>query len=36
MRVPLEDLDWALHELREDPSLFKIFVSPEISKRELL
>jgi L-iditol 2-dehydrogenase len=36
MRVPLEDLDWALHELRQDPSLFKIFVSPEISKRELL
>jgi hypothetical protein len=29
-------LDWALHELRQDPSLFKIFVSPEISKRELL
>jgi len=36
MKVPLEDLDWALHELRKDPSLFKIFVSPEISKREVL
>ena len=36
LRVPLEDLDWALHELRKDPSLFKIFVSPEISKREVL
>jgi threonine dehydrogenase-like Zn-dependent dehydrogenase len=36
MKVPLEDLDWALHELRKDPSLFKIFVSPDISKREVL
>jgi threonine dehydrogenase-like Zn-dependent dehydrogenase len=36
MKVPLEDLDWALHELRKDPSLFKIFVSPEISKREMM
>jgi threonine dehydrogenase-like Zn-dependent dehydrogenase len=36
MKVPLEDLEWALHELRKDPSLFKIFVSPEISKREVL
>lgn len=36
MKVPLEDLDWALHALREDKSLFKIFVSPEISKREAL
>lgn len=36
MRVPLEDLEWALHELRQDPSLFKIFVSPEISEREVL
>jgi threonine dehydrogenase-like Zn-dependent dehydrogenase len=35
MRVPLEDLEWALHELRRDPNLFKIFVSPEISKREI-
>lgn len=36
MKVPLEDLEWALHELREDPNLFKIFVSPEISEREVL
>jgi threonine dehydrogenase-like Zn-dependent dehydrogenase len=36
MKVPLEDLEWALHELRRDPSLFKIFVSPEITKREVL
>jgi len=36
MKVPLEDLDWALHELRRDPSLFKVFVSPEMTKRELL
>ncbi len=36
MKVPLEDLEWALHELRRDPSLFKIFVSPEVSKREVL
>ena len=36
MKVPLEDLDWALHELRKDPSLFKIFVSPEATKREVL
>jgi threonine dehydrogenase-like Zn-dependent dehydrogenase len=36
MKVPLEDLEWALHELRKDPSLFKIFVSPEISKREMM
>lgn len=36
MKVPLEDLEWALHELRKDPNLFKIFVSPEISKREIL
>jgi threonine dehydrogenase-like Zn-dependent dehydrogenase len=36
MRVPLEDLEWSLHELRRDPNLFKIFVSPEISQREML
>jgi len=36
MKVPLEDLEWALHELRKDPNLFKIFVSPELSKREIL
>jgi len=27
MKVPLEDLEWSLHELRRDPNLFKIFVS---------
>lgn len=36
LKVPLEDLDWALHELRKDPSLFKIFVSPEITKRQVM
>jgi threonine dehydrogenase-like Zn-dependent dehydrogenase len=36
MKVPLEDLEWALHELRKDPSLFKIFVSAEVTKREIL
>jgi threonine dehydrogenase-like Zn-dependent dehydrogenase len=36
LKVPLEDLEWALLELRKDLSLFKIFVSPEISKREVL
>jgi threonine dehydrogenase-like Zn-dependent dehydrogenase len=36
MKVPLEDLEWALNELRRDPNLFKIFVSPEITKRENL
>jgi threonine dehydrogenase-like Zn-dependent dehydrogenase len=36
LKVPLEDLEWSLHELRKDPSLFKIFVSPEVSKREVL
>jgi len=36
MKIPLEDLDWALHELRRDQSLFKIFVSPEITKREMI
>ncbi|HUF00726.1 MAG TPA: alcohol dehydrogenase catalytic domain-containing protein [Anaerolineales bacterium] len=35
MKVPLEDLEWALHELRRDPNLFKIFVSPEVSEREV-
>ena len=36
MKVPLEDLEWSLHELRRDPNLFKIFVSPDVSKREIL
>ncbi|MEJ2708448.1 MAG: alcohol dehydrogenase catalytic domain-containing protein [Anaerolineales bacterium] len=36
LKIPLEDLEWALHELRQDPSLFKVFVSPDINKREVL
>jgi threonine dehydrogenase-like Zn-dependent dehydrogenase len=36
LKIPLEDLEWALHELRKDPSLFKIFVSPEITEKEVL
>lgn len=36
MKVPLEDLEWALHELRRDPNLFKIFVTTDISTREIL
>jgi L-iditol 2-dehydrogenase len=36
MKVPLDDLEWALHELRRDLSLFKIFVSPEVSERQML
>lgn len=36
MKVPLEDVEWALHELRSNPNLFKVFVSSEISKREIL
>jgi threonine dehydrogenase-like Zn-dependent dehydrogenase len=36
MKVPLEDLEWSLHELRKDPGLFKIFVSPEATERVIL
>ncbi|HEX8990759.1 MAG TPA: alcohol dehydrogenase catalytic domain-containing protein [Anaerolineales bacterium] len=36
MKVPLEDLEWALHELRKDPGLFKIFVSPDATVREAM
>ncbi len=36
LKVPLEDLEWALHELRRDPNLFKVFVSPEATKREVM
>ncbi|HEY5587002.1 MAG TPA: alcohol dehydrogenase catalytic domain-containing protein [Ruminiclostridium sp.] len=36
MKVPLEDVEWALCELKKNPNLFKIFVSPEISEREIL
>jgi len=34
--VPLEELEWALKALREDKNLTKVFVSPEISKRQVL
>ena len=36
MKVGLEDLEWALHELRKDPSLFKVFVSPDQAAREMM
>ncbi len=36
MVVPLEELEWALKELRTNPDLIKVFVSPEATKRELL
>ncbi len=36
MVVPLEELEKALHELRTDRNLFKVFVSPDITKREML
>ena len=36
MVVPLEELEEALHELRTDKNLFKVFVSSEITKRENL
>ena len=36
MIVPLEELESALKELRTNPALFKVFVSSDISKREIL
>ncbi len=36
MVVPLEELEGALVELRQNKDLTKVFVSPEISKRQLL
>jgi threonine dehydrogenase-like Zn-dependent dehydrogenase len=36
MIVPLEELEAALRELRSDPKLTKVFVSCELSKREIL
>jgi threonine dehydrogenase-like Zn-dependent dehydrogenase len=36
MIVPLEELEAALRELRTDPNLFKVFVSSDISRREML
>jgi threonine dehydrogenase-like Zn-dependent dehydrogenase len=35
MIVPLEELEPALKELRENKNLTKVFVSPEISKRQM-
>jgi threonine dehydrogenase-like Zn-dependent dehydrogenase len=34
--VPLEELESALKELRTNPDLVKVFVSSEVSKREIL
>ena len=36
MVVPLEELENALKELRSNPDLIKVFVSSEISRREIL
>jgi threonine dehydrogenase-like Zn-dependent dehydrogenase len=36
MIVPLEELEAALKELRSNPDLVKVFVSSDISKREIL
>lgn len=36
MIVPLEELEAALKELRTNPALIKVFVSSEITKREIL
>ena len=30
---PLKDLEWALHELRRDPDLVKVFVVPELEEK---
>jgi threonine dehydrogenase-like Zn-dependent dehydrogenase len=36
MIVPLEELEAALRQLRTDPQLMKVFVSSDISKRQIL
>jgi threonine dehydrogenase-like Zn-dependent dehydrogenase len=36
MIVPVEELEAALKELRTNPDLFKVFVSCDVSKREIL
>ena len=36
MIVPVEELESALKQLRTDPGLIKVFVSTEITKREIL
>lgn len=33
LAVPLKDLEWALHELRRDPDLVKVFVVPELEEK---
>lgn len=36
MVVPLEELETALHEIRQNPKLFKVFVSPLVNKRMVI
>lgn len=36
LKVPLEELESALHQLKNDPTLTRVFVSPELSQREVL
>lgn len=36
LTVPLEDLEWALNELRTNPGLIKVFVSSEISEKVVM
>ena len=36
MIVPLEELESALHELKSNDKLVKVFVSTEIDKRQIL
>ena len=36
MAVPLEELETALHEKKENPNIMKIFVCPEIDKRIII
>ena len=36
MIVPLEELEQALNEIRENPKLIKVLVSPEVKERVVL
>ena len=36
MIVPLEELEQALHELRTNKDLIKVFVDPQASERRIL
>jgi L-iditol 2-dehydrogenase len=36
MVIPLEELEQALHEIRKNPELIRVFVSPEATKRRML